>query len=146
MTRKEKVLAIVARKFGDQIRFLALRNNPADPAHGGDFYYVVTGNVDSEEGLLETILREVDEETGIRRILNVAILPVERNFRDGWGRLCHETFFAIVTDQEVEHLSEEHIEHTWLKRDSFLSTIRWYGSGEELAGLLDQIEKITFSD
>lgn len=146
MTRKEKVLAIIAQKKDDQIRFLALRNNPADPAHGGDFFYVVTGNVDKDEALLETILREVDEETGIRRVLNIAILPVERDFRDGRGRLCHETFFAIVTDQEVEHLSEEHIEHAWLKRDDFLSTIRWYGSGDELAGLLDYIEKIIFSD
>ncbi len=119
-----------------------MRNNPEDPAHGGDFYYVVTGNVDESEGPLESILREVDEETGIRSVLHIAILPVEREFVDNWGRPCHETFYAIVTDQEVEHLSEEHIEHAWLPREDFLKTIRWYGSVEELIGLLDRIENL----
>jgi len=143
LTRKEKVLAIIASKKDDQIRFLALRNNPADPAYGGDFYYVVTGNVDGEDSLLEAVLREVDEETGISRVLHIAILPVEREFVDNWGRPCHETFYAIVTDQEVEHLSEEHIEHAWLPRDDFLKIVRWYGPAEELEMLLSRIEQLS---
>lgn len=120
-----------------------MRNNPADPAHGGDFYYVVTGNVDAGEGPLESILRELDEETGINRVLHIAILPVQREFTDNLGRPCHETFYTIITDQEVEHLSEEHIEHSWLPRDDFVKTIRWYGPVEELAMLLATIEQLS---
>lgn len=125
-----------------RIRFLALRNNPADPAHGGDFFYVVTGNVDGKDGPLESILREIDEETGIKRVLHLALLPLIRKFTDNWGRRCEETFFGIVTDEDVKYLSAEHIERRWLMRDEFIETIRWYGPREELEGLLDRIEKL----
>jgi 8-oxo-dGTP pyrophosphatase MutT (NUDIX family) len=122
--------------------FLALRNNPADPAHGGDFLYVVTGNVDQGESLLEAVLREVEEETGIVRIRHISILPIEKNFVDGWGRNCHETFFAIITDQEVRHLSEEHIESHWFERSTFLRLVRWFGSLDELAMILDHVTSL----
>lgn len=143
MTRKEKVLAIIARKFDDQIRFLALRNNPADPAHGGDFYYVVTGSLEVGEDHKTAVIREVDEETGIATALRLAPLPLEWDYIDTWGNLCHELMYALVTEAEVAHLSGEHIEYLWLTSEEFRKAIRWYGSEEELISLLAQIEAMT---
>ncbi len=140
MTRKEKVLAIITRKIDGQIRFLALRNNPADPAHGGDFYYVVTGGVDDGETHDQAVIREVGEETGIVRALRLVRLPIEREYTDTWGNQCHELMYGLVTDEDVRHLSEEHIESGWLPREDFRKTIRWYGTAEELEDLLSQIE------
>ncbi|MFZ2202695.1 MAG: NUDIX domain-containing protein [Microgenomates group bacterium] len=125
-----------------QIRFLALRNNPADPAHGGDFYYVVTGGVDDGETHVQAVIREVKEETGIIRALRLVQLPIEREYHDIWGNDCHELMYALVTDAEVAHLSEEHVEHQWLDPEAFKKTIRWHGSASELADLLDEIENL----
>lgn len=141
MTRKEKVLAIIARRIEKQIHFLALRNNPADPAHGGDFYYVITGGVDAGEPASEAVLREIDEETGITRFLRIIRLPLVREFEDKYGQLCREEMFGLVTEEDVSHLSIEHIEWEWWQKEEFVKRIVWFGSREELAGLLDEIEK-----
>ncbi len=138
---KEKVLAIVARQDKDQVQFLALRNNPADPAHGGDFYYVVTGSTDGEEHEV-AIRRELKEETGIQNLLKTKILPVTKTFIDSWGNECRETMFALVTDEDVKHLSIEHIEYQWLAKAEFASMVRWYGSEEELMSLIAEVESL----
>ncbi len=138
---KEKVLAIVARQDKGQIQFLALRNNPADPAHGGDFYYVVTGSTDGEEHE-EAVRRELKEETGIENLLKIKILPVTKTFTDNWGNECRETMFALVTDEDVKHLSIEHIDHQWLVKEQFASIVRWYGSEEELMSLIAEVESL----
>ena len=57
----KKVLAFVC----DGKNFLALRNNPKDPAHGGDFWFTVTGSLKKGETETQAVIREVKEETGM---------------------------------------------------------------------------------
>lgn len=140
LSRKEKVLAIIARKIDDQIRFLALRNNPADPAHGGDFFYVVTGKVEEGEDQKQAILREIEEETGITKILQIIQLPIVREFLDTWGNPCREVVYLVLTDQDVIGFSIEHIGREWWGRGEFIKKIFWYGPTEELSAILDNTE------
>ncbi|MFZ3069113.1 MAG: NUDIX domain-containing protein [Microgenomates group bacterium] len=138
---KRKIMAIIAREMGGKIHFLALRNNPIDPIHGGDFYYVVTGSVEAEDKNEEdAVKREVDEETGIKNILTIKKLSLRKEYKDAFGDICKENIYGVVTDQEVEHLNIENIEYKWLSNGEFVQTIRWYGPKEELESLLSEID------
>jgi len=57
----KKILVFVC----DGKKFLILRNNPKDPAHGGDYWFTVTGSMEKNESKKEAIKREIKEETNL---------------------------------------------------------------------------------
>lgn len=135
-------MAILARKVDDQIYFLALRNNPTDLKHGGDFYYVVTGSVENESDE-DAVRREVEEETGITNIIDIQDLNVVKKYKDTKGNNFLEKIYAVITDQDVKHLSIEHIEYKWLELDEFIKIIYWYDSPKkELKNILYETQKL----
>ena len=137
---KKKILAIVYRKNNGVLEFLTLQNNPTDPIHGGDFYYVVTGGVEGDEGLNTAVKREIEEETGIKNIINIQDLNTVYEYKHpGEGDyLCQEHCFAVLIDDEVKHLSEEHIKYKWLSTKDFIDTIYWYYNKTALKKLLNK--------
>jgi dihydroneopterin triphosphate diphosphatase len=141
METQHKALAIVYRKYEGEFEFLALRNNPADKHHGGDFWYVVTGGVEEGEQPAEAAVRELFEETGITNIVN--IVDLQRTWEwvfqfDGKDTNCIEYGFLIEVDDEVCQLNEEHIDYTWLRKDEFVGLINWENK-QELVEILQTI-------
>lgn len=138
MMIKKKILAIIHRKKNNNLEFLALQNNPKDPIHGGDFYYVVTGGIEGDEKLKNAVQREIKEETGIINIIK--IIPTGKIYKythPGEGKnLCQEECFLVEVDEDVQHLSEEHVDYKWLKEKEFIKTIHWYYDKEDLKELL----------
>ncbi len=139
---KKKILALIYRKKNNILEFLALRNNP-DPIHGGGFYYVVTGGVEAGEDPEDAVKREIREETGIEKILNIQNTgKIYKYTHPGEGDyLCKEYCYLIEIDDEVHHLNEEHIEYKWLKKDDFINTLDWYGDKKDLKELLNMLKK-----
>lgn len=139
---KKKILALIYRTRNDTQEFLVLKKS-ADPVHGPAVFYVVTGAVEKDESNLSAAKREIEEETGITNIINVTKLdkiyeykhPAEEDY------LCQEYCFAVLIDDEVRHLSEEHTEYKWLSRDDFVDTIDWYYDKEDLKQLIKSIDK-----
>ena len=127
---KKKILAFVF----DGKRFLALRNNPKDPAHGGDYWFTVSGAVESGEDCEDAVNREVKEETGLKVI---------RVFDLNWGSVyawnnednLERNFIAFVKPGRVL-LSEEHIDYAWLDLTNFIKRIHWGLGITELSAVL----------
>jgi ADP-ribose pyrophosphatase YjhB (NUDIX family) len=46
-------------------KFLLLRNNSEDLAHGGDYGFTVTGSVEADESTQDAVKRKVKEETNL---------------------------------------------------------------------------------
>jgi 8-oxo-dGTP pyrophosphatase MutT (NUDIX family) len=130
-----KILAFVC----DGGKFLLLRNNPKDPAHGGDYWFTVTGNIEADESLEEAVEREVKEETN---------LNVSEIFNLNWGSIyscrgedhSENNFLAFVKKGEVI-LNEEHIGFEWLDLDDFIKKINWRLNKEELKRVLQKAMK-----
>jgi 8-oxo-dGTP diphosphatase len=129
---KKKVLAIVLDK--ESKSFLLLRNNP-HPKHGGDFWFVVTGEVETNETSEEAIQREVKEETN---------LEIEKIFNLNWKSIyewnketCEEENFLVFAKPGKIILNEENIEYNWLKLGEFVKKIRW----EDDPNLLKEVLK-----
>lgn len=138
---KKKILAIIYRRRSDSLEFLTLRNNPTDPVHGGDFYYVVTGGVENGEKFLDTVKREIKEETGITNIVQIKETnKIYTYTHPGEGKaLCKEECFLVEVKGDINHLSDEHIGYKWLKEKAFINSIYWYYDKADLRELLKLI-------
>jgi len=143
---KKKILAIVYRKRNNKEEFLTLKENNADKTHHALGFYVITGGVKGNESLATAVKREIKEETGIKKIINIQDLntvyeykhPAEEDYS------CQECCFAVLVDDEVKHLSEEHTEYKWLYIEDFIDTMDWYYNKAGLKILLKQFIKSSY--
>lgn len=131
----KKILTFVC----DGKKFLLLRNNSKDPTHGGDFWFTVTGSVEVDESIEETVKREIKEETN---------LEVSEILDLNWGSIyfwhgedhSEDNFLSFVKKEKVI-LNEEHVDFEWLNLDDFIKKINWDLNKEELRKVLQKAMK-----
>jgi len=131
----KKILAFVC----DGKKLLLLRNNSQDPAHGGDYWFTVTGSVESTESVEDAVKREVKEETN----LDVSeIFDLKWGSVYSWGEEDHSenNFLAFVKKEKVT-LNEEYVDSEWLNLDDFIKKINWDLNKEELRKVLQKAMK-----
>ncbi len=122
----KKILAFIY----DGKKFLLLRNNSKDPAHGGDFLFTVSGSVEADESIKESVKREVKEETN----LEVSeIFDLRRGSVYSWGGkdYSENNFLAFVKKGAVT-LNEEYVDSEWLNLEDFIKKINWDLNKEEV--------------
>jgi len=131
----KKILAFIS----DGREFLLLRNNSKDPAHGGDYWFTVTGSIENGESLNDAIKREVKEETN----LEVSeILDLRWGSVYSWGEQDHsENNFLAFVKREKVILNEENTDFEWLNLDDFIKKINWDLNKEELRKVLQKAIK-----
>jgi len=127
---KRKILAFVY----DGRRFLTLRNNPTDSAHGGDYWFTVTGSVESRESYLEAVKREIKEETNLD-VSGIFDLKWESIYNWG-GEEYRERNYLALTKKGRVILSEEHIDFEWLNLKKFVNRISWRLDKNDLESVL----------
>ena len=131
----KKILAFVC----DGEKFLLLRNNSKNPAHGGDYWFTVTGSIEADESIEDAVRREVKEETN---------LDVSEIFDLKWGSVyswsgedhSENNYLAFVCDGEVT-LNEEHVDFKWLSLGDFIKKINWNLNKEKLKKVLEKAIK-----
>jgi len=131
----KKILAFVC----DGEKFLLLRNNSKDPAHGGDYWFTVTGSVEAGESIENAFKREVKEETNLE-VFEIFYLKWGSVY--SWGGKDHSenNFLTFVKQGEVV-LNEEHVDSEWLNLDNFIEKINWDLNKDELKKVLQKAVK-----
>ena len=117
----KKILAFI---FNGE-KFLLLRNNSKDPAHGGNYWFTITGSIESNESMEDAVRREVKEETN---------LDVYEIFDLKWGSIyswsgedhSESNLLAFVKKGKLI-LNEEHVSFEWENLDDFIKKIKWWG-------------------
>ncbi len=131
----KKILAFVY----DGHKFLALRNNPQDPIHGGDFWLTVTGSLHEKETDKEAVSREIKEETNLE---TKEIFYLNWNSIYSWQKRdqYEKNYIAFVENKPIK-LNEENIEYEWLNLKDFITRITWKLDKAELKKVLEKAIK-----
>jgi len=140
MNIKYKILAIIYKKKNKITKFLALRNNPSNKIHGGD-YYVVAGDVKKDENYEDALRREINDETGIENIIKLKHLKevYEYKFKGKSNYLCKEHAYLVEIDGDVKNLSSKYTGFKWLGKNNFTKTIQWDNDKKDLIEILKPI-------
>jgi 8-oxo-dGTP pyrophosphatase MutT (NUDIX family) len=123
--------AIVFKK-NSQIEYLLLYRRANPPfKESWDFS---RGNMEKDESEIQTVTREIKEETGIRylRFIKGFRESIEFFYRRE-GRLIRKTivYYLAETNSKEVRLSEEHDDYAWLPIDEALARLR-HKSGKEI--------------
>jgi len=79
-----------------------------------NMWQVVTGNIEKNEKSIETAIREVFEETGLKPE-RIWTLPYVTTFFNSFeDKIFMSPVFGIVVINEIVKLSDEHCEYEWL--------------------------------
>ena len=137
-----KILTFIINEFNE---LLLLKGSSKDPQFKESFWYVVTGGYeDRDKNLINTVKREVQEETG---------LIVKKSIYLNWifkykslGKNCTEYVYISFVNKDDVILNEENIDYKWCKLEEFIEKTRWFGDKNELKNvLIDALkEKIYF--
>lgn len=132
-----KILSFIVNEKEELLLLLGSKN---DPQFKKSFWYVVTGGCEEfDNTLIETVKREIKEETNLE-IKDSIYLNWIFNY-NSLGKNCTEyAFISHVKDAEIV-LNEESIDYKWCKLDEFIKLIKWYGSKEELKKVIEEALK-----
>lgn len=130
----KKILTFIVNQDN---KILLLHNNFNDLSRGGDIWYTVTGGMEENDiNLLETVKREVKEETNLD-VINSIYLNVILKYNIK-SMLCEEYVFISFVENNSIILNEEFSEYLWLDINDFLSMCHWYYDKHMLSNILNK--------
>lgn len=138
MNIKQKVMVFIARPKDDGFELLARRNAPSKN-HGGDRWYMVTGNVEPNESLEQAAAREAYEETGIIDVSKLIKLPLVNTFssnKEPNTEFVEQAYLLITSYNGPIKLNNESTDAAWLSLDEFIDKIWWAEEKDKLINIL----------
>lgn len=118
--------AHVFRKMENDLEFLLLKRS------ANEFYpniwQMVTGFIEPDEKAFETALREIKEETCLSPE-RFWVVPKVNSFYNAYkNEVCMvPVFAALVKNDSVIKISEEHSEYTWVDKERAKQLLAWPG-------------------
>lgn len=143
---------LVLRGFGDRLEVLCLRRGASGRSPGS--WEGVHGHIDEGETAVDTAVREIREEAGLRPERLYSLSRVESFYRHSTNEVVLIPAFAAFVSREAEvSLSPEHDAHEWLApgaarermtwpriRREITDAVRLVGRGE--AGVLEDVLRV----
>ncbi len=131
----QKILTIVKKEN----KFLLLKGSDNDPQFHKSFWYVVTGSTeDCDNTLVDTVKREIKEETNLE-LKDTYRLPYILKY-ESLGKMCIEYMFISHVYNGSVKLNEESTEYKWCDINEFIDLIKWYGDKKVLREILENIK------
>ncbi len=117
--------AHIFRKIGNDLEFLLLKR--ASNEKYPDLWQMVTGSIENECAY-RTALREIKEETGLTPI-KFWVVPNINSFYSPENDIVImiPVFAAMVNENAIVTISEEHTEFKWVKKEKALELLAWPG-------------------
>lgn len=123
MAREKSYGAVVVRRDGE-LQYLILQ-------YGAGHWDLVKGHGERGESEKETVLRELEEETGITRATFIPGFREEISyFFQRRGRTVYKevVYYLIETPEAAVTLSDEHVGYQWLPYDEAVRAITFGNS------------------
>lgn len=120
---KEKSAGAVIFRKDKENRFLLLNYS-----YKASFWDFPKGNIEKDESETDTIKREVEEETGIKKIYIIPDFMEKISYvykREGETVFKEVVFYLAETKEKKVKLSKEHIGFKWLDYEEALETLTY---------------------
>ena len=128
----EKILTFIVNEYNE---ILLLKGSENDSQFKKSFWYVVTGGCEkSDLNKVETVKREVKEETGLITNNNIYLNWILEY--ESLGTQCREYVYISFVNKESIILNEESIDYKWCEFEDFIQQITWFGDKEILEKVL----------
>ena len=132
---KEKILTFIINENNE---FLLLKTSDKDPQFHESFWYVVTGSCEKEDtSKIETVKREVKEETGLN-VIQTIYLDKAFTYESLGSNYIEYVYLSKVKKTDIQ-LNEEHIDYKWCAFDEFIELIHRFEPKNNLIRLLENI-------
>lgn len=128
MSLEKSAGAIIFHKTRDKIEYLLLK-------HELGHWDFPKGHIERGESLLNTACREVEEETGLTKIVFIPEFKERITYfykLDDTGRFKVVTFFLAETKSKKVKISREHKGYRWVRYDTATKTLEFKDQKELL--------------
>lgn len=129
---QEKILTFIVNANN---QLLLLKGNKNDPQFHKSFFYVVTGAREKKDkSRIETVKREVKEETNLNVIETIYLNKILK-YKSLDTDCIEYVYLSKVKNTNIK-LNEEHIDYKWCDFNEFVELIHWFEDKTNLMKLL----------
>lgn len=129
----------VYRWEGGKLKYLLLKRN--ERTVYGHLWQGVAGKIAGKETAVETVIRELKEETGLNPSRIFVVDHVSSFYQSYRDQVHLVPVFGVEVDSKQVRLSEEHSEFQWVDFDEALSRLSWNEQKRSLTTLNNMLHE-----
>jgi dATP pyrophosphohydrolase len=121
----------ICRKTEAGFKFLLLKRSAAAKIYPG-IWQMITGTIESHEHTKDTLLRELNEETGLMPLKIYSIPRINTFYLAISDKICMSPVFLTLVNKAEVKISNEHTEYKWASFEEATELIHWPNQVESL--------------
>ena len=121
----------ICRKSAEGYRFLLLKRSEDSKIYPG-IWQMITGTIESHENTKQTLLRELEEETGLAPKSVYSIPRINTFYLAVSDKICMSPVFLAFVESDSVKISDEHTEYKWAAFEEAKKLIHWPNQVESL--------------
>ena len=121
----------ICRKTPQGNRFLLLKRSENSKIYPG-IWQMITGTIESHEHTKDTLIRELEEETGLTPGRLYSIPRINTFYLAISDKICMSPVFLCLVDNDNLRISDEHSEFKWASFEEACGLIHWPNQVESL--------------
>ncbi|KXK55448.1 MAG: hydrolase, NUDIX family protein [Chlorobi bacterium OLB5] len=114
----------ICRRTDDGFEFLLLKRADDAKIYPG-IWQMITGTIESHEHTKDTLLRELEEETGLKPEKIYSIPRVNTFYLAIADKICMSPVFLTIVNDKNVRISDEHSEYKWTTIEEAKKLIHW---------------------
>jgi len=114
----------ICRKTDHGDMFLLLKRADEAKIYPG-IWQMITGTIESHEHTKDTLLRELEEETGLKPAKIFSIPRINTFYLAISDKICMSPVFLTIVEEENVTISNEHSEYKWASYELCKEMIHW---------------------
>lgn len=113
-------------------KFLLLKRSDKAKIYPG-IWQMITGTIESHEHTKDTLVRELEEETGLKPQKIFSIPRVNTFYLAVADKICMSPVFLTFVENQEVRISDEHSEYKWALYEEACSLIHWPNQVDSLS-------------
>ena len=133
----KQIDSYIFRKTDEGLKYLMLKRN--SNKHYEHLWQGVAGKIEKGETAVQTVVRELEEETGLTPACLFVADHVASFYNAHKDQIFMVPVFGIEVDNDKVELSDEHCDFRWVSYEEASKLLTWKGQKEAIETVNDMI-------